>query len=191
VLALSFKTFFIRAMNLPELSTDRIVLRPVLTRDANDLFGLRSDPVQMKYIPRPIMQTLAEAEKMIAEIQQGETNNTLLNWTMILKDTGAFLGIMGYYRLYPEHFRAEIGYMLHSAYQGKGLMQEALKSIITFGFTELNLHTIIAVIDPDNIASENVLIKLGFTKEAHFKENVFFEGRFLDSVHYTLFNPNR
>lgn len=99
------------------------------------------------------------------------------------------MGVFGYYRLHPDYFRAELGYMLHPDYQGKGLMQEALQAIINFGFTELNLHTIEAVIDPANIASEKILQKLGFIKEAHFRENVFFDGRFLDSVHYTLFKP--
>lgn len=176
-------------MNLPELFTERILIRPVLISDAKDLFRLRSNPEQMKYIPRPVMKTIAEAEKMVADIQKGAIENTLLNWTMVLKENGAFLGVFGFYRLFLDDFRAEIGYMLDPAYQGKGLMQEALQAIIAFGFTELKLHTIEAVIDPANIASEKILLKLGFIKEAHFRENVFFEGHFLDSVHYTLFRP--
>lgn len=85
-------------MNLPELTTERLLLRPVLLSDAKDLFGLRSNTGQMKYIPRPVMQNMAEAEKMIADIQQGEADNTLLNWTMVLKETG---GVFGRFRVLP------------------------------------------------------------------------------------------
>lgn len=174
-------------MIIPVLHTQRLVLRPVKQSDAAALYVLRSDPEQMKYIPRPLMQSIADAEKMLDDIVKGAETNTLLNWTITLKDDDACLGVFGFYRMFPEHFRAELGYMLHPSYQGKGLMKEALQSIIQFGFSELNLHTIEAVIDPENIASEKLLQSLGFKKEAHFKENICFEGRFMDSVHYTLF----
>ena len=176
-------------MILPVLETKRLILRPVEPKDAEGLFDIRRDPEQMKYIPRPVMQQPEEAEKMISDILKGVEENTLLNWTIVLKETQAFLGIFGYYRLQPEHFRAEIGYLLHPSYQGKGFMNEALRAIIDYGFAELSLHTIEAVIDPDNRASEKVLQKLGFVKEAHFRENGFFDGRFWDAVHYTLFKP--
>jgi ribosomal-protein-alanine N-acetyltransferase len=104
---------------------------------------------------------------------------------MLGNDTA--IGLMGYYRLYPENFRAELGYMLLPEYHSQGIMQEALLGMVKYGFEKMKLHTIEAVIDPRNMASKKVLEKTGFVKEAHFKENIFFEGKFLDSVHYTLF----
>ena len=52
----------------------------------------------------------------------------------------------------------------------------------------MKLHSIEAVIDPRNSASEKVLQKNGFIKEAHLKENEFFEGEFIDSVIYSRLN---
>jgi ribosomal-protein-alanine N-acetyltransferase len=66
-------------------------------------------------------------------------------------------------------------------------MKEALTAVINYGFTQLKLHSIEAVIDPNNTASENVLLRNGFIKEAHFRENFLHKGEFLDSVHYALF----
>jgi len=60
-----------------------------------------------------------------------------------------------------------------------------VERVMKYGFNEMNLHSMEAVIDPRNSASERVLIKNGFVKEGHFKENEFFNGEFLDSVIYS------
>jgi ribosomal-protein-alanine N-acetyltransferase len=52
----------------------------------------------------------------------------------------------------------------------------------------MNLHSIEGIIDPDNLASAQVLLKNGFVKEAHIKENEFYQGRFLDTVIYSKVN---
>jgi ribosomal-protein-alanine N-acetyltransferase len=90
-----------------------------------------------------------------------------------------------------EHDRAEVGYMLHPDFRKKGIMQEALTAIIEYGFTQMNLHSIEAVIDPRNKASETILVRNNFVKEAHFKENYFFDGAYLDSAHYSLLTTKK
>ena len=54
----------------------------------------------------------------------------------------------------------------------------------------MQLHSIEAIIDPENFASEKVLQKNGFVKEAHLKENEFYDGRFLDTVIYSILNQH-
>ena len=107
---------------------------------------------------------------------------------MGLKDINdpKLLGIIGYYRIQPENYRAEIGYMLSPDHHGKGIIPEAVNRLIKYGFEDLKLHSIEAVIDPENYASEKVLQKCGFVKEAHLKESEFWEGKFLDKVIYSL-----
>ena len=87
-----------------------------------------------------------------------------------------------------EHYRAEIGYLLHPDYQQKGIMDEALKAVIKYGFETMQLHSIEANVNPANAASMKLLEKNGFVKEAYFKENYFYNGQFLDSVIYSLLN---
>ena len=86
----------------------------------------------------------------------------------------------------PEHYRAEIGYMLNPAYQGKGIMSEALSIIIQYGFNNIGLHSIEANANPANQASIKLLEKIGFVREGYFKENYYFNGNFLDSAIYSL-----
>lgn len=80
--------------------------------------------------------------------------------------------------------------MLHPDYWRKGIISEALKRTIDFGFENMNLHTIKANINVENDASRQMLIKHGFVKEAHFKQDFYFRGQFLDSEIYGLLNPN-
>ena len=98
------------------------------------------------------------------------------------------IGSVSFHRIEKEHYRAEIGYMLHPQYWKKGIMNEALEKVIDYGFNELGLHSIEAHINPSNSASSNILLRNGFVKEAHFKENFYFNGSFRDTIIYSKLN---
>lgn len=170
----------------PVIETERLILRRITNDDVNEVFELRSNPETMKYIPRPLVKTTEDALEHVAMIEEKITSNIGINWGITLKGDSRVLGIIGYYRMRPENYRAEIGYMLLPEYHGKGIIPEAVNRLIAYGFDDLKLHSIEAVIDPENFASEKVLQKCGFVKEAHLKEAEFYEGRFLDKVIYSL-----
>ena len=172
----------------PNLETKRLLLRRVVKSDVDEIFFLRSNEEIMKYIPRPILKTPQDALKHITTIDATMNNNEGINWAITLKNSSKLIGIIGHYRIQPQNYRAEVGYILHPDYHGKGIVPEALKKVLEYGFMEMKLHSIEAVIAPDNAASEKVLLKSGFTKEAHFIENQFYEGRFLDTVIYSILN---
>lgn len=174
----------------PNLETEHLYLRRVVEEDVNEIFALRSNTETMKYIPRPLVKTKEDARAHIAMIDEKIENNEGINWAITLKNEPKLIGIIGHYRIKPEHFRAEIGYMLLPEYHGKGIITEAIKETVKYGFEIMKLHSIEAVIDPENSASEKVLLKSGFIKEAHFKENEYYEGRFLDSVIYSILNKH-
>jgi|SRR3970282_784403 len=172
----------------PNLETERLLLRRVNDNDANEIFALRSNPETMKYIPRPLVKSIDDALEHIAMIDAKIESNEGINWAITYKDNPKLIGIIGHYRIKPENYRAEIGYMLLPEYHGKGIVSEAVKEAINYGFNEMKLHSIEAIIDPENFGSERVLQKCGFVKEAHLKENAFYEGRFLDTVIYSILN---
>jgi ribosomal-protein-alanine N-acetyltransferase len=172
----------------PILETERLVLRRVNENDANEIFTLRSNPETMKYIPRPLVKSIDDALEHIAMIDAKIESNEGINWAITYKDNPKLIGIIGHYRIKPEHFRAEVGYMLLPEFHGKGIISEAIKEVINYGFNEMKLHSIEAIIDPENFGSARVLEKNNFVKEAHLKENEFYEGRFLDTVIYSILN---
>jgi ribosomal-protein-alanine N-acetyltransferase len=172
------------------LETDRLLLRRVSVDDLQEVFALRSNPQAMKYIPRPLTTTEGEALAHIQMINDKIDSNEGINWAITLKGEDRLIGIIGHYRLKPEHYRCEIGYMILPEYNGRGITTEAVKAVLAYGFDDLQMHSIEAVIDPENIASERVLLKNGFVKEAHFIENEFYDGRFIDAAIFSLLKRN-
>ena len=172
----------------PNLETERLFLRKVDSNDIKEIFALRSNPETMKYIPRPLVKTDEEALEHINMIDSKIDSNEGINWAITLKDNSKLIGVIGHYRIKPENYRAELGYMLLPEYHGKGIVSEAVKEAVKYGFQVMKLNSLEAIIDPENYASAKVLEKNGFVKEAHLKEYEFFEGRFLDTVIYSILN---
>ena len=170
----------------PILESERLIFRQLKDSDAPEVFKLRSNPDNMKYIPRPLLKNEEEALAMIHMMNGKIAENTDINWAVCIKNTDKIIGFMGFYRTQAENYRTEIGYMILPEYEGKGYVTEAVKTMLNYAFNSVGFHSVDAVIDPDNVGSEKVLLKNGFRKEAHFIENEYFEGKFWDSVHYGM-----
>jgi ribosomal-protein-alanine N-acetyltransferase len=170
----------------PVLETERLRLRQITEVDKNEIFALRSDKDIMQYVPRPLMKTMDEAVAFIKMINENIEKQEFINWAITSKSDDLLIGVIGFYRMQKENYRAEVGYILHTDFHKQGIMKEALDVVIDYGFIQMKLHSIEAVIDPRNTASENVLIRSNFVKEAHFRENFLHQGEFLDSMHYSL-----
>ena len=176
--------------SFPILQTANLILRQIHLEDANEVFEIRSNPETMKFIPRPLAETIEDAEKFITECNESIANNDILNWAIATKEDNKLIGMIGFFRMQPENFRGEIGYILNPDFHGKGIMKEAIDNVLKYGFEVLNFHSIEAVIDPRNNASERILQKTGFEKEAHFKENFYYNNEFSDTVIYGLLQRN-
>ena len=170
----------------PEITTDRLLLRAVSKSDVKEIFFLRSDKRVMKYIDKTPAETLDDADEFITKITELEKNNEVVTWAIVLKGDSKLIGTICYWNIQKEHYRAEIGYVLHPDYWGKGIMQEALLEIFSYGFNVMKLHSIEANVNPDNSASIKLLEKNNFSREAYFKENYFYDGKFLDTAIYSL-----
>jgi ribosomal-protein-alanine N-acetyltransferase len=172
------------------LETERLLLRRISETDVEEILELRSDPKTMKYIPRPLVKTKEEAMAHFRMIDDKIENNEGINWAITIKGNPKLIGIIGHYRIQPENHRCEIGYMILPQYNGQGIITEAIKIVLEYGFNNLQMHSIEAIIDPENKASERVLKKNGFVKEAHIIENELWNGRFWDTVIYSILKRN-
>jgi [ribosomal protein S5]-alanine N-acetyltransferase len=171
----------------PTLRTERLILRNFVRADAQQLLYLKSAPEQISFLDKEPMKNMTEAEQHIDMLLEKTRKNENIVWAICLKeDPAVMIGNISYWRLVPEHYRAEIGYTLHHDHWRKGYMLEALSVVIPYGFDTMNLHSIEANTNPDNKASRVVLERCGFVQEGYFKENFFYDGRFLDSAIYSL-----
>ena len=84
---------------------------------------------------------------------------------------------------------AHIGYKIDQAFEGKGLMFEALEAVIHALFTDFKLHRIMANYQPDNVRSGRLLDRLGFEKEGYAKNYLYLDGAWRDHVLTALVNP--
>ncbi len=172
--------------SFPALETSRLCLRQITEADADGLFVLRTSGAVMQYIGRPKPQHLDEIRTMISKIRSDFEESVGISWVITTKESDVLIGTIGFWRMDTQNHRAEIGYMLHSDYWGKGFAAEAMHCVIPYAFNVLKFHSIEANVDPLNEASKKLLKRAGFVQEAYFRENYFFEGQFLDSAIFCL-----
>ena len=147
---------------------------------------MRSDPEVMRYIPRPLARSVGDALQVIKMVNEFVETGERINWVMELRETGQVIGMIGYVNRKAEHNRAEVGYSLNRNFHRKGYMREALQRVVEYGFSELKLHTIEAIIDAENNPSGALLLQAGFQQEAFFREDFLHNGVYRNSVHFGL-----
>jgi len=170
----------------PALHTARLKLRPIIDTDAPEIFAMRGSPEVMKYADRAPASSLAEVEEWITNMDKLQQKSEAIMWGITLHNTDTLIGTIGFWHMQPEHYRAEIAYMMIPAYQGKGLMTEAITEVTRYAFDKIKLHSIEANVNPANQASIAVLQKTNFVREGYFKESFYYKGKFLDSAIYSL-----
>ncbi|BDD12022.1 N-acetyltransferase (plasmid) [Fulvitalea axinellae] len=172
--------------NFPELESERLIFRRFSIDDAPDVFEIRSDDRVMRFMDSHKHRNVYDSEGFISKNFEIYKKGNGLFWAIVEKASGELVGDFAFWRIEKENRRAEIGYSMKPKFWGKGFMTEAMDRLLRFGFTDLNLHSVEAEINPENENSEKVLLRMGFKREAYFRENRFFDGWFLDSAIYSL-----
>jgi [ribosomal protein S5]-alanine N-acetyltransferase len=173
----------------PILETQRLTLRKITMTDAADIYAIRHDPETMRYIGRPLLSSIAEAQQLIGEFQQGIRDQKNIVWGITLKDRPDLIGTIGFRTIDTVNRRGEIGYVLKPDFWRNGYASEAVASIIKYGFSVIGLHSIEARVNPANKSSSKVLLNQNFVQEAYFQQDTFFDGIFYDTEVYSLLNP--
>lgn len=148
--------------SFPQLVTERLVLRQLQLTDAPAIMQLRSDEQVNTFLGRKGTISMEEATAFIHKIETTISNRHGLYWVIALKHHPALIGSICYWNIAQEKDMAEMGYELFPAFQGKGLMQEAISKLINFGFEQMHLATITALPEAGNIKSIRVLEKNNF-----------------------------
>jgi ribosomal-protein-alanine N-acetyltransferase len=170
----------------PRLQGKRVCLRQPLADDVDAVFALFSDPAVMRYWSRPPMTARDEPEGLVAEIDEGFAQRTMLNWVVARRADDVAIGTCTLFRFEPRHRRAEIGYSLRSDHWGQGLAAEAVALSLDWVFRTLGLHRVEADIDPRNAGSRKLLERLGFASEGLLRERYFMAGEVSDTELFGL-----
>lgn len=170
-----------------QLETNRLILRPIEKNDAEAVFSYRSD-AWINRFQGWIPATISDVYYFINYKVSREINlpGTWTQFVLIHKDENQIIGDIGVHFLSADAFQVEMGCTLHQLYHGKGYALEALKQMIHYLFDQLNKRRIVASIDPRNESSIKLYEKLGFRKEAHFRESIYLNGEWVDDLVYAL-----
>ena len=171
---------------IPELKTERLVLRPLGLDDAPDVAALFSDPAVTRFIDLDPMGSVADARAAIAEVLTAQENQRAMRWAIRVGASNELAGTVGLLNISARNGRAELGYDLGRAYWGRGLAREAAAEVVDYGFDAMGLHRIEADVQAENKASIAVLEKLGFRYEADLHDYLFMKGSYHDVRRYYL-----
>ncbi len=172
--------------HFPSLTTKRLLLRQIQPRDAEALFATFSDEEVMEFYGHEPDQSLDDSQERIRRIQAGYARRENIRWGITLHGEDRVIGSCSFHQFDAGFHRAETGYELNRAFWGQGMMFEAVSAILTYGFTELGLHRVEAIIDIANERSKSLLLKLGFTYEGNLRQRYYFRDRFEDEHYFGL-----
>lgn len=146
-----------------EIKTKRLVLRRPKPSDWKIISFLRSDKTVNQFVIRPAAETKEKALAFIAKVSTGIKKGELLYWVITEKNNDIMLGAISLWNFSEDKKTAEVGYDLSPKDQGKGMMSEALKNVIEFGFDVLFLDKIEAYTQKNNERSIILLERNDFT----------------------------
>ena len=169
------------------LKKDKIELKTFLADESPTLFNLidkNRDHIGKWLIWVEKTKTTEDTEVKIKEWEEKEKKGEGINFGIWYKNE--LVGVVSYNYINKEHRKAEIGYWLDKDHQGKGIMTNACKLLIDYGFSDLNLHRIEISCAKGNEKSCAIPERLGFTKEGQFRESGYINGKFVDHYYYSL-----
>ncbi|CAM3753212.1 MULTISPECIES: GNAT family N-acetyltransferase [Paenibacillus] len=170
----------------PIIETERLRLREIRLDDAQAIFCCFSHEDVTRYYGQEAFTAIEQAEQLIDLFAKNRLERRGIRWGIELKDKKGLLGTIGFNAWAPKHKRAEIGYELHPDYWRQGYAREAASAVLSFGFQELGLDRVGAVVFIDNDASHALLNRLGFEKEGLLRKYIHQNGKSYDTYIYSL-----
>jgi len=158
--------------SFPSLETNRLSLRRLCIEDVEEIFTLRTSEIVNRYLDRPKATSAEDAKAFINKINSAIDANHSLFWAICFKEQSKLIGTICLWNFSEEQDKAEIGYELLPQFHGKGIMQEALSSIIDFGFQTLQLINIEAWTRNQNGASKKILERNHFTRNHDLEKKI-------------------
>ena len=146
----------------PNLISDRFELKPVKSSDIENIYKGLSHPEVIRFygVSFESMEETREQMEWYADLIK---NKTGVWWTISDKESGSFLGAAGLNDMNLDKGTAEIGFWLLPENWGRGIMKEALSTIIQYSFQTLNLKEIAGFVETENSNCIRIMEKLGFT----------------------------
>jgi aminoglycoside 6'-N-acetyltransferase len=175
-------------MTFTPLETSRLLIRRFVADDLADLVRYRADPDVARYQDWDLDWSLLDAEKMLETSDEPEFG-TQGEWTQLAvvdRTSGRLCGDIGVHFVETQPSTVEVGVTMSRECQGLGLATEAMRSVVSWLFSDLVLHRVFAQVYARNLPARAVLTGLGFREEAVLREADWFKGEWTTLCIYAV-----
>ncbi len=155
---------------IPKVETPRLILRAMKVTDAPDMFDYACREDVTRYLTWTPHPHVTHTREYLTYVGQRYRTGDFFDWAIVCRDDGRMIGTCGFTRFNFPSDAAEIGYVLHPAYQGRGLATEAARAVLAFGFDRLELHRIEARFIQGNEPSRRLMERIGMRFEGYARE---------------------
>ena len=147
-------------MDVPTITTSRLTLRSFNLEDAEPLHSILNGKDVLRYFPSTQPPPLERVQNLL-DRQLAHWQERGYGWWAIEHcSSSTFMGWCGLQFL-PETDETEVAYLLGREHWGRGYATEAAMASLRFGFVDVGLEQIIALVHPENEGSCRVVEKLG------------------------------
>ena len=163
-----------------------MLLRGWEPTDVEAVFAYASDPEVARYMAWDRHDSLAQSHGFLNEITATNYRHHDLSYALCLKSAPESpLGGIGLFARSRQHGTYELGYVLRRSAWGQGLVPEAARVLIDYGFSHLPAERIYAPIFAENEKSRRAAVKMGLTLDGVLRSSLCFHGRRWDEAIYS------
>jgi ribosomal-protein-alanine N-acetyltransferase len=145
-------------------SSSRILIRQYIPAEEELFYHFFDDPEVTRYIPN---LSVEEYKKLFAKTFEDYAIGDLGRWGVFDPNTGENIGNCLLRVLAEDSTAFEIGYSIARKFWGKGIASEIASALIDYAFSHFTTGDLTALTHPENMASQNVLLKAGFVRDGN------------------------
>jgi aminoglycoside 6'-N-acetyltransferase len=177
-----------RDVSFAVLKTSRLSIRRFVEDDLADLVDYRLDPEVAQYQGWDADWSLADAQRYLEHADERKLG-TQGEWTQLAivdRTSGRLCGDIGIHFIETQPSTVEVGVTMSRTSQGMGLAAEAMLSVVSWLFSDFDLHRVFAHVDERNVSARGLLTSLGFRQEAELRKADWFKGEWTTLCIYAV-----
>ncbi|MCL1859086.1 MAG: GNAT family N-acetyltransferase [Oscillospiraceae bacterium] len=176
------------------LTTPRLILRRFTVDDAQAMYNnWATDEKVTRFLAWEIHESIEKTREILTQWVDEYDSLEYYHWGIEYMHDGniMIIGGINLHGVSNKSWRAELGYNIGSKWWNKGIMTEAAKAVLEFGFNEVGFNKICALHDTENVGSGRVMQKIGMIREGHFhKHSRRKDGSWGDIGFYSILKEN-
>ncbi|QQK08844.1 GNAT family N-acetyltransferase [Miniphocaeibacter halophilus] len=170
-----------------KINTDRLLLRPFKYDDYRDMSDNWIGDIKIQsMLSEPAYTTKDEVISLLDNYISSYEKEDYYRWAIVEKESQSCIGQIAIFLVDNKNHFCEIEYCIGSLFQRKGYCTEAVKEIIDYGFSKINMHKIQVCHKENNMASKGVIEKCGFKYEGTLRDYFFIDGKYVDRFYYSM-----